>query len=107
VVWSWDTSKDREIGLLPDQLAPKVQRDGQGVIVMTAGFFPTLIGLPGVFVAILIGVTVAEPKLLTYAVLPFGVIAIQIGETPTSIGSPGLLVAVVIGVTVPEPMLAT
>jgi hypothetical protein len=38
---------------------------GQGVIAMAPGFFPTLIDLPRVSVAVAIGVTVPEPKLLT------------------------------------------
>ena len=77
---------------------------------------PTLIGLPGLLVAVLIGVTVAgrelaalsgvvpqsactmqpvgpEPVLATYTVLPFGVIATVSGHCPTLTGLPALPVA--------------
>ncbi|HXZ77404.1 MAG TPA: hypothetical protein VEH31_41940 [Streptosporangiaceae bacterium] len=60
---------------------------------------PTWIGLPGVLVAVAIGVTVVPP--MTYAVFPSGVIAIVWGDSPTLIGLPAVLVAMVIGVTVP------
>jgi hypothetical protein len=37
----------------------------QGVVTMSVGRLPTLIGLPGVLVAVLIGVTVSENMLVT------------------------------------------
>ena len=58
-----------------------------------------MIGLLGVLVAVLIGVTVADAKLATYAVFPSGVIAIPFGSCPTLIGLPAVLVAVLTGVT--------
>ena len=78
-----------------------------GVMAMAYGAMSTLIGLPGVLVAVKIGVTVFEPLLTTYTVFPLGVIAISVGPPPTLIGSPGLLVAMVIGVTVRDPLLTT
>jgi hypothetical protein len=47
-----------------------------------------------------IGVTVPDSMLATWAVCPFGMIVIQPGVFPALIGLPGVLVAVVIGVTV-------
>ena len=67
---------------------------------MSLGDMPTLIGLPGVLVTRLIGVTVLKPT--TYAVLLSGVMAIGTGHTPLPalIALPGVLVARLIGVTV-------
>jgi hypothetical protein len=46
-----------------------LSRDGkaltQGVVTMSVGRLPTLIGLPGVLVAVLIGVTLSENTLVT------------------------------------------
>jgi hypothetical protein len=67
---------------------------------MTDGSLPTLIGLPGVLVAVAMGVTMPELKLVMKAVLPSGVIAIAQGPPPTLIGFSRVLVAVAIGVTV-------
>jgi hypothetical protein len=55
----------------------------------------------GPAVAVAIGVTEAEAKLMTKAVFPSGVMANAHGWLPTSIGAPGVFVAVSIGVTVP------
>ena len=68
---------------------------------MMVGYLPTLIGRPGIFVAVDMGVTVPAAKLDTYTVLPSGVIAIAMGLLLTLIGLPAVLVAVLIGVTVP------
>ena len=82
-----------------DGLAVRGDRDREGEL-------PTRIGLPGVLVAVLIGVTVSDaPR--RRAVLPSGAIAIASGPSPTRIGLPGVLVAVLIGVTVLEPWLTT
>jgi hypothetical protein len=78
-----------------------------GAIAIAVGFGPTGIGVSGVFVARLIGVTLALLWLATYAVLPSGVIAIPKGAEPTGIGFPGVFVATVIGVTASESSLAT
>jgi hypothetical protein len=77
------------------------------VIAIIPGWGPALIGLPGVLVAVVIGVTVFEAQLETYTVCPLGVIAIQMGAFPALIGVPTVLVAVVIGVTVSALQLAT
>src|SRR5215469_5338762 len=63
------------------------------------GSSPTRIALPGLLVAVLIGVTVPELSLTTYAVFPSGVIAMATGEPLTGMGLPAVLVAVLIGVT--------
>jgi hypothetical protein len=55
-----------------------------------------------VLVAIVIGVTVPEPSLVTYAAWPFGVMAMAPGLLPTLMGVPAELVAIVIGVTLFE-----
>ena len=64
-----------------------------GVIAIATGLSPTLISLRALLVAVRIGVTVLEPLLTAYAVLPSGVIAIAAGKRPTLIARPGLLVA--------------
>ena len=69
--------------------------------MIQSGTFPTLTGLPGLFVAVEIGVTVPEPRSAAYAVFPFGVTVMNCGLPPTLIGLPGVLVAVEIGVTTP------
>jgi hypothetical protein len=74
---------------------------------MPSGVFPTVILLPGVLVAVSIGVTVSDPPagdppLVTYAVVPSGETAMPSGKSPTLTGVPGALVAVLIGVTVPS-----
>src|SRR5215472_12397609 len=67
---------------------------------MATGWRPTLIGLPGLRVAMVIGVTVPEPKFSTNAFMPFGGIAIAPSVSPpVLITGPILLVATVIGVT--------
>ena len=53
-----------------------------------------MIGIPGVFVATSMGVTVPLMEFATYAVCPFGVMAMPAGPVPTLIGVPGVLVAV-------------
>jgi len=58
-------------------------------------------------VEIVIGVTVFEPELATYAVWPFGVMAMACGWVPTVMAVPAVLLEIVIGVTVFEPELAT
>ncbi len=68
---------------------------------------PTVIGLPAVLVAKLIGVTLLPKKLVTYAVAPLGVRAMSKGLVRPVIGVSAVLVAVSIGVTVPSPSLAT
>src|ERR1022692_2533815 len=80
---------------------------GQGVIAIASAPLPTLIGFPGVLVAVAIGVTVPDLLLATYTVFPSGVIAIAQSPLPILIGLPGVLVAVVIGVTVFGPRLMT
>src|SRR5271165_4398799 len=79
----------------------------QGVIAIHSGSMPTLIDLPGSFVAVLIGVTVSETEFATYSVFPSGATTLAAGLRPTLIGFPALLVAVVIGVTVCAAKLAT
>ena len=56
------------------------------------GLRPALIGFPGVLVAVVIGVTVFEWKLVTYAVLPLGVTARPWSRhwRPVTSGSPPL-----------------
>ena len=49
----------------------------------------------------LIGVTVPEPELATYAVRPSGVTAIACGSAPTPIAGPARRVTRLTGVTVP------
>jgi hypothetical protein len=66
------------------------------------GNVPTGIGLPGVLVAVAMGVTVFESALGTYAVLPSGVMATKPGESPTGIGVPAVFVPVSMGVTLFE-----
>src|SRR5215467_3603703 len=61
---------------------------------------PTLIGLPAVFVATLIGVTVPEPWFTTYAVRLSGVNTMLRGWNPTGIGRPARPVLTLIGVAV-------
>src|SRR6185437_7043214 len=74
-----------------------------GVIAMYPAVFPTLMAVPGLLVAVLIGVTV--PLLLAaYRVFPSGVMA-RSPAPAILIGAPGLSVAVLIGVTVPLPLL--
>jgi hypothetical protein len=64
------------------------------------------IGLLALPVAVLIGVTVPEPKLATWAVFLFGLITTWAPSKeligPMLIGVPGVSVAVLIGVTVPR-----
>src|SRR5579863_1733958 len=79
--------------------APGSGPSGQGTSASASGNLPTRIGSPGRFVAVLMGVTVAEFWLATYAVFPSGVITIARGSLPTLIGLPGRPVAVLIGVT--------
>ncbi len=57
-----------------------------GVIAIATGLNPTLIGLRALFVAVRIGVTVLEPLLTAYAVLPSGVISMA--WVPSGSGSP-------------------
>src|SRR5919109_1360790 len=63
---------------------------------------PTGMGVPGVLVAVSMGVTVCESRLPTYAVWPFGVMAMECGPLSTGMAVPGVLVAVSMGVTVSE-----
>src|ERR1017187_6045597 len=82
----------------------------QGMIAMASGEPPkpyaedgqTLMGVPGILVAVAIGVTVPASWLAPSAVLPAGMIAMAFGAPPTLIGFPGLLVARAIGITVPD-----
>ena len=79
------------------------------MIAIAPAPLPTLIGLPAVSVAVVIGVTVPKSGLATYKVFPSGVIAFaprteRSCTPPTWIGLPGVLVAVAIGVTVLPPM---
>ncbi len=66
---------------------------------ITVGSLPTLIGVPGRFVAVFTGVTVPAIWLTTYAVLPSLENAKAQGARPTLIGGPGVPVATLIGVT--------
>src|SRR5262245_57004912 len=70
-------------------------------MAMPIGAVAARIGVPTVFVAMSIGVTlfVSESNMATYAVLPSGVMAIPIGPFPTIIEVPAVLVAMSIGVT--------
>ena len=68
---------------------------------------PTGIGVPGVFVAKFIGVTVLFVVLVTYAIAPSGVMAIFLGEFPKGIAVSGVFVAKFIGVTVLSEVLVT
>src|SRR5579875_2887081 len=67
-------------------------------MAMARGSAPTLMGRPGVPVAMVIGVTVPEPP---------GVMAMALGSAPTLIGGPGFLVARLTGVTEAEAELTT
>src|SRR5690348_12085761 len=78
-----------------------------GVITMARGLDPTRIGRPARRVPVLIGVTVPEPRLTTYAVRPSGVSAMASGSRPTGIGRPLRSALRSTGVTVPEPEFAT
>src|ERR1022692_4307080 len=80
---------------------------GYGVIAMETGKSPTLIALPALLVAVLIGVTVPETALATLAVIPSGVIALATGSLPILMALPTVLVAARISVTVPEAPLVT
>ncbi len=73
-----------------------------GVTATPKGAEPTVIVVPGVLVATVIGVTEAVPLSVTYAVTPLGVNATPSGPEPTVIALPGVLVATVMGVTVFE-----
>jgi hypothetical protein len=53
------------------------------------------------------GVTLADPKFVTYAFAPSALIAIAIGALPTGIGVPGVSVSRATGVTVFPPQFAT
>ena len=68
---------------------------------------PTAIAAPATPVATVIGVTVPEAVLTTYAFVPSGLKATLCGWVPTVIAVPGVFVATVMGVTVPEPLLVT
>jgi hypothetical protein len=57
-------------------------------------------GLPGVLVAVLIGMTLFTAA--AQAVFPSGVIAIRTASALTLIGLPAVWVAVLIGMTVPQ-----
>src|SRR5262249_60934711 len=63
-----------------------------GVTAIPTCSMPARIGLPGVLVAVLMGVTVREPP--AKASFPSGAIAIARRSMPTRICLPGLLVAV-------------
>jgi hypothetical protein len=95
-----------------DRLQRDVVRDPDrrhGAAERRTGRRQTLIGLPGLLMAVLIGITVFEACMVTYRVRPSGVIAIRPGSPPTLIGLPGRRVRVLIGVTVPglEPSTYT
>ncbi len=66
------------------------------------GLAPTVMGEPVKPMAVLNRVTVPEPLLATYAVVPLGVMAMPSGLVPTVMDELAVLVAVLIGVTVPE-----
>src|SRR5579864_611879 len=76
---------------------PKTERSAtgawSGVIATPADSFPTVMGVPAVFVAVSIGVTMLL-RLVTYAVLPSGVNETA-AATPsgTGIEAPAVLVA--------------
>src|SRR5215470_3310117 len=72
-----------------------------GEMAMASGQWPTVIGVPAVFVAVEIGTTFAAVP--AYTVLPSGVIARASGMMPTLIGLPAVFVATLTGVTVPDP----
>src|SRR5580765_4833830 len=74
---------------------------------MARGLAPTRIGRPDRWVPVLIGVTVPEPRMTTYAVRPAGVRAMASGSWPRGIGRPLRSVVRSTGVTVPEPEFAT
>ena len=74
---------------------------------MERGSAPTGIGAPAVNVTVSIGVTLSDPLLTTYAVLPSGVMAIAWGWEPTRIGRPAVRVVVSIGVTLSDPRSTT
>src|SRR5262245_66221954 len=68
---------------------------------------PEAIGVPAVFVAVSIGITVPLTLFVTYARLPSGVIATYWTPAPTGMAVPAVFVATAIGVTVPDVPLTT
>jgi DNA-binding beta-propeller fold protein YncE len=67
------------IAITPDGTKAYVAHDGSSnvtPITIAYGFVPAVIAEPAVLVAIVIGVTVPDPWLATYALVPSGVIAI-------------------------------
>ncbi len=74
---------------------------------MALGPLPTLMAAPAVLVAVVIGVTVFDPSLTTYAFWPLGVMAMPPGLSPTGIAAAARPVMVLIGVTESEPRLTT
>src|SRR6202035_5465929 len=75
-----------------------------GVIAIPVDSVPTVIGVPGVFVAVSIGVTTLR-RLVTYAILPSGVNEIPATPPDTVIDAPAVLVETFIGMTSPPAMV--
>src|ERR1700722_758371 len=64
----------------------RLQRRVYEVITIASGFWPTLIGLPALPVAVTTGMTVPAVLLTMQMVLPFGVIAAATGSWPARRG---------------------
>ena len=77
--------------------------EAAGVIAIPIGKFPTGMGVPGVFVAKVMGVTLLSLLTVTYAKDPSGVIAMPQGPFPMGIGVPGVFVARFMGMMLSLP----